>query len=262
MENKNLEKDIEREIKKEVIEETKAIKEAIWLLPASILVAAVLIAGAVIYSTGVKNQPIKQVAQTGNAVAKTVDVQLNDNDVVLGNPNAPVTIVEFGDFQCPFCSKFFKETESLIQKNYIDTGKVKMVFKTLAILGDESTNAGLATYCAKDQNKFWEFHDAIYNTEYDELQKYISGQGASSENNGNLNRTLFKKIATDLKMDTTAFLSCYDSKKYQKALDANLQQAQTIMDSISTPTLFVNGKEIKGAQPYNVFSGAIDLLLK
>lgn len=242
--------------------ETEAIREANWLLPASILAAALLIAGAVIYSTGVKSQPVKQAAQTGGTAAQTADVQLDDNDVVLGNPNAPVTIVEFGDFQCPFCSKFFKETESLIQKNYIDAGKVKMVFKTLAILGGESTNAGLADYCAKDQNKFWEFHDAIYNTEYDELQKYIAGQGPSSENNGNLNRTLFKKIATDLKMDTTAFLSCYDSKKYQKALDANLQQAQSIMGSVSTPTLFINGKEIQGAQPYSVFSGAIDQLLK
>ncbi len=257
-----MEKEIEREIKKEVKMESEAIKEANWLLPASILVAAVLIAGAVIYSTGVKNQPAKQDTQAGAAAVQIADVKLDDNDVVLGNSNAPVTIVEFGDFQCPFCSKFFKETESLIQKNYIDTGKVKMVFKTLAILGNESTNAGLAAYCAKDQNKFWEFHDAIYNTEYDELQKYLAGQGPSSENNGNLTRTLFGKIASDLKMDTNAFLSCYDSKKYQKALDDNLQQAQSLMGSISTPTLFINGKEIQGAQPYGVFSGVIDSLLK
>lgn len=233
-----------------------------WLLPASILTAALLIAGSVIYSTGIKNiQPSQQEAKV-NEGPQLIAPKINSNDVVLGKDNAPVTIIEFGDFQCPFCAKFYKETGILIQKNYIDTGKVKIVFKTLAILGNESINSSLAVLCAKDQNKFWEFHDAIYNVEYAELEKYLAGQGPNSENNGNLNRDLFKKIATDLKMNANDFLSCYDSKKYQKVLNDNLQEAQSSMDSVSTPTVFINGKLVKGAQPYAVFSSVIDSFLK
>jgi len=259
MENTELQNEIEKGVESGI---KSATGGPAWLLPASILVASLLIAGSVIYSTGVKNiQPAQQQAKV-DAVPQLVAPKINSNDVVLGKDSAPVTIIEFGDFQCPYCAKFYKETGTLIQKDYIDSGKVKMVFKPLAILGNESTNSAMALLCSKDQNKFWEFHDVIYNIEYTELENYLAGKGPNSENNGNLNRELFKKTATTLKMNTSDFLICYDSKKYQKVLSDNLKEAQAAMDSVSTPTLFINGKLIKGAQPYSVFSTVINGILK
>ncbi|MBI5401651.1 DsbA family protein [Candidatus Wolfebacteria bacterium] len=224
------------------------------LLPASILVAAILIAGSVIYSNGVKNyKPTQQEAKLKQD-SQTEEIKITANDVILGNPDAKVTIVEFGDFQCPYCAKFFKETEPLIRKNYVETGKAKMVFKPLAFLGEESINAALAAICAKDQGKFWDFHDALYNAESNEMAK-----GIQSENNGNLNPDLFKKIASNLKMDVNQFISCFDSKKYENVLSENSQAAETAMNGrVSTPTIFINGQMIQGAQPYGVFQPVID----
>lgn len=264
MENKNLEKDLpagRQELARELKEEVKIAKETSWLLPASILAASILISGSVIYSTGVKNyNPSQQQANVKEV--KMEAPKILENDVVLGNPDAKVTIIEFGDFQCPFCAKFYKETESLIRKNYVDTGKAKLVFKPVAILGQESIDAASAALCAKDQNKFWEFHGALFDVEYDELEKYLNDKIETSENNGNLNKALFKKIAGDLKMNVSNFTSCFDSKKYQKELAGNLQQAKESMEELSTPSIFVNGELVKGAQPYSVFSGLIDGFLK
>ncbi|MDI6717851.1 MAG: thioredoxin domain-containing protein [Patescibacteria group bacterium] len=230
-----------------------------WLLPASILIAALLIAGAVIYSTGAKN--LKNTNTNNNQEKKipTAEPAINQNDVVLGDPNAPVTVIAFGDYQCPFCGKFVKETEPKIIKKYIQTGKVKMVYKQLAFLGNESTNAALAASCAKDQGKFWQYHDEIFDIEVAETEKVIAGKMQSSENNGNLNRDLFKLISDKLKMNTDEFLKCYDSKKYQAEIEQNMNEANTALGGkISTPTTFVNGQMVQGAQPYNVFSQIID----
>lgn len=234
-----------------------------WLLPASILIAGIIIAVAVIYSTGAKNSlPTDPNQGNPNSNPQVKVPQITANDVVLGNLEAPVTIIEFGDYQCPFCAKFANETENQIIKNYVDTGKVKMVYKDLAFLGPESIAASLAAKCAKDQGKFWEYHDAIFAIEYAELQKVINRQMQTSEGNGNLNRELFRSIASDLKMDVNGFLSCYDSKKYQGEIDENYQEATDALgDSASTPTFFVNGELVQGALPFNSFVAIIEKAL-
>jgi len=219
-----------------------------YLLSASVLIAAVLVAGALIYSTGVKNtNPEKQGANVQEAIQKPVAPQIDD-DVVLGDPQTPVTVFIFSDYQCPFCGKFFKETESLIRKNYVDTSKVKMVYKDLAFLGPESLAAAQAADCAKDQKKYWQYHDALFEAEIQDGQ----------EQNGNLNRELFEKIASDLKMNLDEFLSCFNSSKYAAEVDKDIKEGKSVMEQMSTPTIFVNDKMIQGAYPYSVFSQAID----
>ena len=217
-----------------------------YLLPASILIAAILIAGAVIYSTGAKN--IKPEKQNAQETAQRPSKPQIDDDVVLGNPDAPVTIFIFSDYQCSFCGKFFEETELLIRKNYVETGKVKMVHKDLAFLGPESKAAAQAAECAKDQGKYWQYHDVLFETEIRDGQ----------EHNGNLNKNLFGKIASDLKMNVDEFLLCFDSQKYAAEVEKDIQEAQSAMERTSTPTIFINDKMIQGAYPYNAFSQAID----
>ena len=226
-------------------------KEKEYFLPASILMAAVLVAGALIYSTGVKNtKPEKQEASLEQAVQKSTKPEIDD-DVILGDVQAPVTVFIFSDYQCPYCGKFFKETESLIRKNYVETGKVKMVYKDLAFLGPESIAASQAAECARDQKKYWQYHDALFEAEIQDGQEY----------NGNLNRELFEKIASNLKMNVDEFLSCFDSSKYAAEINKDIEEGKSIMKQMSTPTIFINDKMIQGAHPYNVFAQAIDEVL-
>src|SRR3989344_4780744 len=113
-----------------------------WLLPGSIIVAALLISGALVYNIGSRGLPVDQQA---NLAATVSPADLSDDDVVLGNPDAPVTVVEFGDYQCPFCARFFKEVEPKIREEYIKTGKVKMIYRDFAFLGPESIDAAMAS---------------------------------------------------------------------------------------------------------------------
>lgn len=214
-----------------------------FLLPASILVAAILISGAVVYSTGLKvsrNQPAD--------VGATVDSKkLSDDDVILGNPNAPVEIVEFGDYQCPFCGRFFSEAEPRIREDYIKTGKAKMVFRDFAFLGPESKEAALASQCAAEQNKFWAYHDKLFETEIAD----------GRENSGNLTPALFKSLASQLGLDSGKFSGCLDSQKYKAEVQKDYD------DGVSagvrgTPTTFVNGKLISGAVSYETLKSLIE----
>jgi len=238
-----------------------------YLLPASVLVAGLMIAFAVVYSSGNKSGGGSNAApqnnnQQANAGAVAAAPQISGSDAILGDPKAPVSLIEYGDYQCPFCVRFFTQTQPLLKKDYIDTGKVKMVFKDLVIndrasTDHESHNSALAAWCAKDQGKFWEFHDAIYQLEAQDE----AANPQSSENNGNLNRAAFLKIAQSLGMDQAAFTSCFDSGKYaveiQKDSDSAAGQGVN-----ATPTFFLNSTEIQGAQPYQQFQSAIDSLLK
>lgn len=246
-------------------------KQKDWLLPASILVAGIIIAGSVIYSTGLKNYKPKdsnvgeEQNQQSTSTAQNLNQKnyLSSNDVILGDANASVTIIEFGDFQCPFCAKFFHDTQSQIVDNYIKTGKAKMVYKALAFLGSESDSAALAALCAKEQGKFWQFHDAIFEAEWNEVEKVMAGKLMSNENNGNLSKDFFTVTAQNLGMNEDDFLFCFDSKKYQSEIDANSAQANSALNGkVSTPSFLINGIVLQGALPFSNFQTVIEAALK
>ena len=199
----------------------------------SIIVAAIIIAGAILYVA----RPKTTVAPAAsNSQPSLADKGLSiDGLPVLGDPKAPATILEFGDFQCSYCAMFFAQTEPTLQKEFIDTGKANLVFKTLAFIGQESTDAGEAAFCAADQGKFWPMHDAIYSAEVAELAK-----NKSNENTGNLTRSFFASEADKLGMNKTDFLSCYDSKKYESKLTSDMTDAGKAMGGrVGTPAVFI-----------------------
>ncbi len=165
-----------------------------------------------------------------------------------GDQNAPVTIIEFGDFQCPFCGRFAATTESQIDEQYIQSGKVRFGYWNFAFLGTESTWAAEAAECAADQNKFWEFHDKLYSSQ-------------SGENKGAFNKDSLKKFAESLGLDTSAFNECLDSGKYTQLIQEESSTASSI-GVRSTPTFLINGQPLVGAQPFEVFQQTIDPLLK
>ena len=92
----------------------------------------------------------------------TIDTFLSNGSPILGDPNAPITLVEFGDYQCHYCNVFFQSIEKDILKNYVDTGKVKIIFKDYNIIGEDSVIASQGAHCANDQGLFWEYHDILY----------------------------------------------------------------------------------------------------
>lgn len=171
---------------------------------------------------------------------------------LLGNPEAEVTLIEFGDYQCHFCNRFFHDTEEQVMKNYIETGKVKMIFKDFTIIGPDSVNAAHGAHCANDQGKFWEYHDILYN--------HWTG-----ENNGWAASENLLGFAEEIKLDVEEWSDCMISGKYRDVIAASNSDAKTL-GLTGTPGFFIIGPDnhitqISGARPYEVFAEIFDLEL-
>jgi protein-disulfide isomerase len=167
----------------------------------------------------------------------------------LGEAGAPITIVEFGDYQCFYCNKFFHETEDQIYENYIQTGKAKMIFKDFTIIGLDSIVAANAAHCAEEQGKFWEYHDILYNN-------------WNGENNGWASSDNQLRFAQELELEMDSFSECLSSGKYNQKVQASTNDAQTL-GLTGTPGFFIigpNNKIVKvpGAQPYDVFVNVLE----
>ncbi|MCV0410207.1 DsbA family protein [Nitrosopumilus sp.] len=171
---------------------------------------------------------------------------------ILGDPSAPITIVEFGDYQCHQCYNWFHNTKPAITRDYIETGKVNLVFVDLAFLGSDSLKAAQASYCAEDQGKYWDYHDLLYNSQ----ESKIDGGWANSER--------LKAFAFSLGLDMNLFDSCLDSGKYSKRVQYNIQQAKDHGVG-GTPGFFIVGpdgqQQISGAQPFSVFKQILDPMI-
>ncbi len=224
--------------------------------PISILIGCIIIAASIYLSFGVQSggQPEKQAAanppgtpEQAPAVAGNVAVQ-TDGLPSLGNSDAPVTLVEFADFQCPFCGRFFDQTFGQIKTNYIDTGKVRFFYNDFAFLGPESESAAAAAKCAQDQNRFWDFHDYLYTHQ-------------NGENQGAFSAANLKKFAKDVRLNESDFNSCLDSNKYEQAVRDETNRGKTY-GVTGTPTLFINGERVVGALPYETFAQKIEAALQ
>jgi protein-disulfide isomerase len=160
-----------------------------------------------------------------------------DDDPVLGDANAPITIVEFSDFRCPYCGRFFAETLQPIMSNY--EGKVKLVFRDYPILGPQSLTAALAGECMNAQGRFWDFHNQTF------------------ANQENLTREAFISYAEDFGVNVEQFTTCLDNQEYIQEITADATYAQNL-GVTGTPAFFINGRFISGAQPYSLFASVID----
>lgn len=188
---------------------------------------------------------------TGQKVLPVKDMikKIKTGSPQLGNANAKVTMVVFEDFQCPFCKKFHDETFPLIKKEYIDTGKIKIIHQDLAFLGVESNAAHEAGQCANEQGKFWEFLDQIYENQ------------SPGHNSGNFSDENLKKIAKKVGLDLVKFNECYDSQRYKNLVSEARSFANSYGIS-STPSFVINGQHISGAKSFETFKLLIDNALK
>jgi protein-disulfide isomerase len=187
--------------------------------------------------------PTPAIQETGPAQI-TEATFMENGSPILGDPNAPITMVEFGDYQCFFCNKFFHETEDVLLKNYVETGKVKVIFKDFTIIGADSIVAANAAHCASDQGKFWEYHNTLYN--------HWTG-----ENNGWASSNNLLQFAVELELDTDEFSKCMIDSKHTPSIINSNQDAKDL-GLTGTPAFFIIGPDNKvtkigGAQPYDVF---------
>ncbi len=237
-------------------------------LPAAIVIAAVLISGSIIYLVGALktgNQPAGggQPAGGNDPPAKgdiSALMKVGGRDVIMGNANAPVTLIEYGDYQCPFCGRFFTLVEPTLRKDYIETGKVRMVYRDFAFLDgvaggkNESHLSAEAAQCAKDQGKFTAYHDTLFEAEM------LDGK----ENNGNLNAEFLTSLASRTGLNLQNFKSCFDSRKYASDVRAETEAAQNVGIN-GTPTVLIDGVMLSGvdsSDPTGQYVSAIENALK
>ena len=180
-----------------------------------------------------------------------------DNDPIIGNPDAPITIIEFSDFQCPFCARFHVETLPSIMNEYIDKGQVKLVFRDFPIqsIHPNALPASVASECANEQGKFKEMHDKLF-----ENQKEWSNQSLD-----NLMIT-FTQYALDIGLEDETFDTCLKNGKYVEEIQKDLDDGRNY-GITGTPGFFVGNDqigfiELKGAQPFENFKKVIDIQLQ
>ncbi|HUH97892.1 MAG TPA: thioredoxin domain-containing protein [Anaerolineales bacterium] len=225
-----------------------------WIWIGLIVAGAFLIAFVLIYP---------QLKPAAGILTADPRARPNVNRNSTGNPNAPVKLVEFSDFQCPYCKEFWTSTEAQLISTYVTTGKVLYTYRSAGNwvsgnIGDggvESQDSAMAAYCAADQNKFWEMHDALFTN--------VLGEDAGSFTDRRL-----QAIAQSIGLDMSAFNSCYSSQKYLDQANQDFKDAQA--SGIQGTPWFIlsystNGQvqtsSIDGAQPFSVFQQDIDTAL-
>ncbi|MBN1385935.1 thioredoxin domain-containing protein [Candidatus Woesearchaeota archaeon] len=182
-----------------------------------------------------------QPTQPTNPTQPTIDMKkLVDDDTVKGDKDSPVTIVEFSEFECPFCGRYYRDTYGQIMDNYVKTGKVKYVFRDFPLsFHQNAQKAAEAAECAGEQDMYWEMHDKLF-------ESGVTG-GVDS----------FKQYAADIGLDTDDFNSCLDSGKMAAETAKDMQDGQAA-GIRGTPGFIINGKLLSGAQPYTAFEAAIN----
>ncbi len=205
-----------------------------------ISIVAIAVVGVLI---GVSNRPIGEIRD-----AKPLDrPQVNRNS--MGDPNAPVKVEEFSDFQCPYCRMFYEDSESSIVENYVKTGKVYFTYTPFSFIdgndpNGESKSAARAAYCAADQGKFWEYHDLLFTNQ-------------NGENIGDFTSKRLIAFADKLGLDSSAFKSCYNANTYRQQVLDDLARGQSL-GVTATPSFVVNGTLVQG---YTGLAQAIDAAL-
>jgi len=169
---------------------------------------------------------------------------MENGSPILGNLDAPITLIEFGDYQCHFCNVHFHNTEHSLLQNFIYTGKVKMIFKDFTIIGPDSVNAAHGTHCANDQGKFWEYHDILYNN-------------WTGENNGWASSDNLLRFSQEIELDVDQWSDCMIEERYSQIISNSSKDARDL-GITGTPAFFVIGPDNKitrlsGAQPYESF---------
>jgi len=180
----------------------------------------------------------------------TTQSLIQNGSPIMGNPNAPITIVEWGDYQCTFCYKFHQSSKNTLIEEYVNTGRINFVFRDFPLNGSDSVLAAQASYCADDQGKYWEYHDEIY-------------KNWAGERTGWVTRQSLDQFANTVGLDLVQFNKCLDDEKYQQRVLENEKFGVKIGIKATPSFLIFNNEKItkvEGNQPFSVFRQVIDAI--
>jgi protein-disulfide isomerase len=213
------------------------------------LLTILIVAGIALVVAGLLIYP--NLRPAGEFVRVTPAARPNADFNTMGDPDAPVKMVEYSDFQCPFCKRFADETEQQIVDAYVATGKVHFTYVPYgpagSWIGPESQSSAKAAYCAGDQGKFWEFKEYLF-------------ANHTGENVGDFTDKRLEAFANALGLNMNDFRSCFNSNKYDDRLQQGLSDGRTLGIG-GTPSFTINGKIITGAQPFSEFQREIEAAL-
>lgn len=182
---------------------------------------------------------IAEIEEEPVATPQRIDISIEDNDPVRGPEDAPITIIEFSDYECPYCQRYNQEVASRLLKEY--EGQIRYIFKDFPLTNvhPNALPAAAAALCAHEQESFWEYHDLLFSMK----------EGLSSD--------ALLSYAETLELDTESFTQCVGEERYNDEVLADLEFAANL-GVRSTPTFLINGLPVIGAQPYEVFAQVID----
>jgi protein-disulfide isomerase len=206
-----------------------------WIKTIAVVAIAIAIVLVVVSLTSAAKSPVT-VATASSALSEC-------GGPACGQTNAPVTIDVYADFQCPFCARADGVLQQLAPQ-FIDTGKVKLVYHNFPIIGPESETAAQAAECAGDQNKFWAYANYLFTHQ-------------NGENAGAFSPDTLKKFAAQLGLNQSTFNTCLDTGKYSAAVKQQAAEGQQRGVNV-TPTFFINGRKYEGALPYDQMVTLID----
>jgi len=212
-------------------------------LIAAVGVAALALAFAVIYPS---------IKPLGEIVRITPFPYPDAHGRVLGDPQAPVLIELYEDFQCPACGAFTRAVEPILVQNYVATGKARLAFRQFPFIGEESYRASDASMCADAQGRFWDYHAMLFANQ-------------SGENRGAFSDRRLTAFAESIGLDMQAFRACFDAQSYREEILAERRAGEAI-GIRATPTIVVNGRIVEGASPnlipsYELIAAAIETAL-
>ena len=249
------------QIKKLTLSDKISVQSAL-LIGSALISLSILISGGVVK---LKNSPSVLGQATIPTTTPGVDqgqiaTVSGDDDPVLGSSSAPITIIEFSDYECPYCKRHFDQTYGQLKTDYIDTGKVKLIYRDLPLSfhEPEASKEALAANCSRDQGG-----DSVYFKFHDEVFKKTKSNGEGLGENG------IYQISKDLGLNQTDFKNCIDNQKYAKEIKDDVSEASKI-GAGSTPSFYIGksspnnviqGIYLRGAQPFDQFKKVIDSLI-
>ncbi|MDP2629096.1 MAG: DsbA family protein [Candidatus Harrisonbacteria bacterium] len=220
-------------------------KSTSWKVPASIVVAGIVIALAIIYTPGKSSAPKDNNDTVGENTETGRVLPTIDDDAILGSADAPVTWIEFGDYECPFCAKLF-ETEKQLKEKYLASGQVRFVYRDFPLdFHPTAVPSAEAAECAGDQGAYWQYHDALFERQ----QTIIAGDFD------------YTALASELGLDAAAFGSCVENRAHKEEVEADMA-AGVAAGVQGTPGVFINGTFVEGAYPFETFDQVIQEALQ
>lgn len=218
-------------------------RNIMWILSAAVILGAVYWIFVAPNSDDAPSSTDSTSQTTNKSASKSSGPKL-----IIGEPDAPKTIVEYGDYKCPNCNSFHTGSYVELKRDYLDTGKAKIEFRNLPYIAEDSRTAAEGTYCAAEQGLFEQYHNGVY----DHISDVYAREGTGKEFDDILTASFLSGLIADAGGSVQKFSACLKDTKYKAEVDNDLKNSESD-GATGTPTFFINGQKIVGAQPITAF---------